>query len=122
MKEHLQSCALLFRREFATLNLGNDAVYGGYDIALFVLGHGVVGVALIDIGVVPGLRESELLGMTCVIQPVGIIYQRVAVQYLCNLLSRCRCEMTLGDVGYNIVALLTPRKGVGGTYHGDKKA
>ena len=90
-----------------------DARFDGCDgVAGRVSGRFFVADVLIDVFVVPGFGVGERTLMACVVEPVGPVDYRFAVEHRVDCGLGRGCEVLLGDVGCHVVAFLTPGQSV----------
>ena len=78
--EHTQGNVLLLLGEPPLAQARDDVVQGGYDVTRLVAGHRLIGIALVDIGIVPRTRIGIFGCMARIVQPVGIVYGRMSLQ------------------------------------------
>ena len=114
VNQHFEVEGLLFGRKSARPELRDDLRHGLQDVALRIRGHVVECPALVHVQVVPRLRVGIFGSVAGVVEPVGEIDGRIAAQHLVDLLRRGGRQVTLGNVGRHVMALLSPRKAAAG--------
>lgn len=108
MDQHLEREPLLLVRQLAALELPDQRGDGFEYVAVGIPGHRIEGFALVDIQVVPCLGIGVFGRMAGVVEPIGIIDQRMAAQNLVDFLGRLGREVAFGDIGRHIVSFLPP--------------
>mgnify|MGYP003297389066 CR=1 FL=1 len=112
VNQHTQAVEMLLLAPLATLYLLDNRMNGRQYIALGMARLRLQRFALVNVHVVPGLRVGILGGVAGVVHPIRIVNQRAATQHRAYLLGSGRRQMTFGNVGDNVVSLLSPCKGI----------
>ena len=108
MDQHDKLDTLLLGFQSAVLQLLDDRFYGRQYVALRIAGHRFERLSFVDIQIVPRLRIGVLGRMAGIVEPVGVVNQRVAVQHFVHIGRGLRHDVAFGDVGRNVVSFLSP--------------